>query len=91
MTEDQQQEPEENAVDVINIGSTPMRFEIDGVRYKLAPGEMTKIHKAYALPRQMQAGKDAVPSAVELLTNKQVLWVGDKRARARAAAVQQAK
>ncbi len=75
-------EMESNMTDVINISASNQRFEVDGSRYLLKPGQVVPIHNAYALPRQMTRNKDAVASAVELLTNKCVLPVTDPRARA---------
>lgn len=74
-------ESETNQVDVINISSGNVRFEIEGNRYALKPGHTVPLHKAYALSRSMQKGKDPVPSTVELLTAGQVIAVSDPRAR----------
>lgn len=76
-----EQEFQTNQVEVINISSTNVRFEIEGNRYVLRPGQTVSLHKSYALPRSMVKGKDPVPSVVELLTAKQVLAVTDSRAR----------
>lgn len=73
---------EVNTVEVMNISSEIMKFEISGVRYKLSPRETAHIHKNYAIPRIMQEGRDPVPSVIELLTNRKVLPTSDKRVRA---------
>lgn len=73
---------DENTIEVINISSETMKFEIDGMKIKLAPKERFKIHKNYATPRVMQPERDPVPSTIELLTNKKVLPINDKRVRA---------
>ncbi len=70
-----------NQIEVINISAGNVRFEIEGNRYILRPGQVVSLHKSYALPRSMVKGKDPVPSVVELLTAKQVLAVTDPRAR----------
>jgi len=75
------QEFQSNQVEVVNISSNNVRFEIEGNRYVLRPGQTVSLHKSYALPRAMVKGKDPVPSVVELLTSKQVLAVTDQRAR----------
>lgn len=72
---------ESNQVDVINISSGTVRFEIDGSRYVLKTGQVVSLHKSYALARQIQKNKDPIPSVVELLTSKMVLAVTDPRAR----------
>ncbi len=72
---------EANTAEVINISSEPVKFELNGVRYKLAPKERLQVHKNYALPRIMMAGRDPVPAAIELLTNGKVILATDKRAR----------
>lgn len=74
-------ESDSNQVEVINVASQMVRFEIDGNRYVLKPGQTVALHRSYALPRTV-AGRDQVPSVVELLTSKQVLSVTDKRASA---------
>jgi hypothetical protein len=71
-----------NSVECVNISSETLKFEIDGVRYKLGPRDRVHLHKNYALPRAMQPGRDPVPSAVALLTSHKVLPVTDKRAMA---------
>ncbi len=70
-----------NQTEVINISGQNVRFEVDGNRYMLRPGQTVSLHNAYALPRQMQKNKDPIPSVVEMLTSKQVLSVTDPRAR----------
>lgn len=75
------QEQESNAIEVINVSAEVVRFEIDGTRHKLKSLEAVSINKAYALPRQLQEGRDPVPSTIELLTNKKVLAVNDTRAK----------
>ena len=64
---------------MMNISSDTVKFELDSLRYKLKPKETTRIHRNYALPRQMQPDKDPVPSVVELLTGKKVLAMSDPR------------
>ena len=75
-------EEETNTVECVNISSETLKFEIDGTRFKLAPKERVTLHKAYARPRKTHESRDAVPSAIELLTNHKVLPIDDKRARA---------
>lgn len=70
-----------NQTEVINISSHPVRFEVDGNRYVLKPGQVVSLHNSYALARQMTKGRDPVPSVIELLTGRQVLAVTDPRAR----------
>ena len=77
----EENDQEENTVEVINISSDIVRFELEKTRYRLAPKERMRVHKSYGLPRQLQDGRDPVPSTVELLTNKKVLPISDKRAR----------
>lgn len=81
MARQDQDDGETNLVDVINVSGETLRFELDGNKYKMAPKDVIKINKAYANPRQLQEGKDPIPSVVELLTNKKVLSVTDKRVR----------
>jgi hypothetical protein len=69
-----------NQTEVINISGQNIRFEVDGNRYVLRPGQVVSLHNAYALPRQMQKNKDPIPSVIEMLTAKQVLAVTDPRA-----------
>lgn len=76
-----------NQTEVINISAGNIRFEIDGNRYLLKPGQVVSLHNAYALPRQMTKGKDPIPSVVEMLTSKMVLAVSDNRARAMVTAI----
>ena len=69
-----------NQVEVINIASQTVRFEIDGNRYVLRPGQTCSLHKSYALARKTAKNRDAIPSVVEMLTSKQVLSITDPRA-----------
>lgn len=73
-------ERDSNVVQVVNTSSEIMRFEIDGVRFKLKHGERAQIHKTHATARAMQPGRDPVPSTIELLTNKWVVPITDPRA-----------
>ncbi len=82
-----EQEFKSNQTEVINIAAHPVRFEIDGNRYILKPGQVVTLHNAYALARQLQKNKDPIPSVVEMLTSKMVLAVTDPRARHMLAAV----
>lgn len=79
-----------NVAEVINVSSETVRFEIEKIRYKLPPRGIAQIHKAYAVSRVMQEGRDPVPSSIELLTNKKVLPVTDKRAASVVASVRKA-
>ena len=72
-----------NQVEVINISGHNVKFDIDGNRYLLKPGQTTRLHKAYALPRSMAAERDPLPSVVEMLTSKKVLAITDPRAKGR--------
>ncbi len=76
-----EKEFETNQTEVINIAAHNVRFEIDGNRYILKPGQVVSIHNSYALARQLQKNKDPLPSVVEMLTSKMVLAVTDPRAR----------
>ncbi len=76
-----------NQTEVINIASHPVRFEIDGNKYILKPGQVVSLHNSYALAKQLQKNKDPIPSVVEMLTSKMVLAVTDPRARHMLAAV----
>lgn len=69
-----------NMEEIVNISSEPMVFELDGAIYELKPKDRVKVHKNYAMPRVLQKGRDPVASTVELLTNKKVLWIKDRRA-----------
>ncbi len=81
LPEDGAVEYDTNQVDVINISSNVVRFEIDGNKYVLKPRQTTKLHKSYALMRKMSADRDPLPSQIELLTSKRVLAITDERAR----------
>jgi len=74
---------ETNSVEVVNISGSIVRFEIEGVRYKLAPKERVHLHKSYTVNKKMRPDADPVPSTIELLTNNMVVPVTDKRAIAR--------
>lgn len=72
---------ESNAAEVINVSGEVVRFEIDGIRYKLSERERITIHQNYALPRHLKKDKDPLPSVIDMLTGGKVLHVEDKRAR----------
>lgn len=73
---------ESNTVNVINISPEIAKFELAGTRYRLSPGEVLPVHKAYGLPRELKKGSDPLPAVVELLTGKRVVHTGDPRAKA---------
>lgn len=73
---------DDNTIEVINISSETLKFELEGMKFSIKPKERIRVHKSYATPRLMQQGRDPVPSAVELLTNHKVLPITDKRVRA---------
>jgi hypothetical protein len=66
--------------EVVNISSNVVRFEIEGLRHVLKPGERASIHVNYALPRQFANNRDPIPSAIDLMTGGAVVSVLDKRA-----------
>ncbi len=74
-------EADSNQVDVVNISAQVVRFEIEGNRYVLRPGQTVSLHKSYALERKHAKNRDAIPSVIEMLTSKMVLQVNDHRAR----------
>jgi hypothetical protein len=80
--ETEEYDPENDLVEVVNISSEIMKFELERIKYKLKPKEVVKIPKAYAMVKVMAEGRDPVPPTIELLTNKKVLPVTDKRAKA---------
>ncbi len=85
----QEKDEESNTVEMINVSAEVVKFEVDGTRHKLAPLQTVTIHRAYALPKQLQPGRDPIPSTVEMLTNKKVLPVDDKRAKSAVGAARQ--
>jgi hypothetical protein len=74
---------ETNQVECVNVGGRTVKFEIEGNRHVVKPGGSVMLHKSYGLPRKMAPNRDAVPSVVETLTNRQVLPVTDQRTGAR--------
>lgn len=72
---------QDDLVEVINISGEIMRFELDGAKYKLKPKQTVKVHQSYGTAKKLQSDRDAVPSTVELLTNKKVLPITDSRAK----------
>jgi hypothetical protein len=79
---DLDEDEDSNMEEVINISSEVMRFELDGMKFKLQPKEVVQIHRNHAIPKILQKDRDPVASTIEMLTNKKVLSVKDKRARA---------
>lgn len=82
---------ESNMIEVINISSERAVFVLDDYKYVLKPRETAKIHKNYGQNRQLQEGKDPIPSVIELETNGKVLPVTDKRARSIVTSLKQEK
>lgn len=82
MAKNDDEDNEPNTIEVVNISAETMKFELDGVRFKMAPKSVEKIHKNYATPMILQEGRDPIPSTIERLTNRKVLPVTDKRAKA---------
>lgn len=78
--DDDNEEP--NDAEVVNISSEIMRFELDGIRYKLGPKETTRINKVHTISKKTAPGRDPVAPTIELITNKKVVPTTDKRARA---------
>lgn len=66
--------------EVVNISSNVVRFELDGLRHVLKPGERTNVHTNYALQRRFAENRDPIPSAIDLMTGGAVVSVTDKRA-----------
>lgn len=79
--DDDEPEFESNQVEVVNVGPSTVKFDIDGNRIVLKPGHVIPIHKSYGLPRPTQPNRDPLPSVVELLTDRKVLPVTDPRAK----------
>lgn len=80
--EDESSDPEDTTVEVVNISSERMKFELEGQMHVMKPGDRRRVPRYLTVSRVMQKGKDPVPSAIELLTNKKVLPITDPRARA---------
>lgn len=68
-------------VDVINVSPQVARFQLDGMRYKLKPGQVSQCRATYARPMKLRPGADPIPSVIDRETNGRVLCVEDPRAK----------
>jgi hypothetical protein len=56
-----------------NVSAETVKFEIDGTRYRMKPGDRITLNVAYTRPSVMMQGRDPVQSVVERLTSRKVL------------------
>lgn len=68
-------------VQIVNVSSQMAKFELDGMKYKLRPGQIGECRASYARPMQLQKSADPLPSVVDRETNGRVLCVEDPRAK----------
>lgn len=66
-------------VPVVNHSAATVKFKIGTRVYLMRSGQVENLEAAYGAPRQVRAGGDALPSVVELETNRKVLPVADPR------------
>jgi len=66
--DDDEYDPDDGLLRVINISNGRAKFEIDGTNHVLRPSEIRTIPRAYCVPRKFQKNSPALPSVVEMLT-----------------------
>jgi hypothetical protein len=85
MAKSSDDDQETNMAEVVNISGEIMRFELDGQRFKLKPGETASVLKQHVVMRRTAPDRDPVQSTIALLTNNKVVAIDDPRARGKVA------
>lgn len=71
---------EDDSEEVVNISSQMARLHIDNLKIVLKPGQRMRVPKAYVRRHAMQPGRDAVASAIHMMTDGRVVPATDPRA-----------
>jgi hypothetical protein len=70
--------PEET--EMVNTGSSAMKFPIDGITITMKPGEFRKFNSRYCHPRKMREGGDPVDGIIPMATGGSVVPITHERA-----------